>query len=629
MSLSRASPARTREFLWRRTALSAAKYAEMATNPFAFFRGALAVFLRDWNDPDATLRPTRFAAGGARPFGIGDAHIENFGTLRIRGGALRLEPNDFDTADRLPYLWDVRRFAVSMCLAARLANPDEPSARAASAAADRTVVRTAVSAYANAMRALAGGGPRPIVAGGGGNPILDDLFARAQADGAARTELDQFTTVSDGVRKIVRGTPNFMDPGPSTRDLPARARAEVARALAGYLPSLSIPVSVREMVPLDVVQLIGRGIGSLPRLRALALVRGPSTAPEDDLIIELKELPPEGSSPIPSAFEFSEPGARLAAATLAGWSEPAADPLWGTGNWLDLPMQFRTAAAGYKTLRVSRLAGALGTPSAIDGLGAVIAGLIARMHAAPVAGASAAAAIAADIAGDPTGFEDEQTEVAMGYCDRVSSDWDLFKQALTLLGPTLGVVGDPARTPSDELQILFDPATDPHAGSVDSVDPVLGPVSINEIAAIATDFVEILNVTSVAQTVTGYALADAAEDGGPRFEKAVRFAPGTRLGPGSRTVVVGGFGSPSPGPRSGCSSKGVGDGVPCYEASWDISSARGETVYLLAPGDVIADQVRYPGDVTSNAAQSWSRLPDGAGPFAVGMASPGAPNVGP
>ena len=62
------------EFLWDRPALAAGKYARMATDPFAFFRGALALFLRDWNDSAMGLQATRFAAGDARPIGLGDAH---------------------------------------------------------------------------------------------------------------------------------------------------------------------------------------------------------------------------------------------------------------------------------------------------------------------------------------------------------------------------------------------------------------------------------------------------------------------------------------------------------------------------------------------------------------------------
>ncbi|HEX2656958.1 MAG TPA: hypothetical protein VHU40_01745, partial [Polyangia bacterium] len=71
------------------------------------------------------------------------------------------------------------------------------------------------------------------------------------------------------------------------------------------------------------------------------------------------------------------------------------------------------------------------------------------------------------------------------------------------------------------------------------------------------------------------------------------------------------------------------DGVKkCYQASWDVSGGNGETIYLLSPDDVILDQAVYPKDVTSDG-QTWSRLPDGAGPFAVGLPTAGKANLPP
>ena len=135
--------------------------------PVARARVALHPLRRQGEAADSPLRATAFAAGDARPLGLGDPHPENFGTMRTRTGVFRIEPNDFDTADRVPYLWDVRRFAVGMCLAARLSNPTDEGARAATAAAAPDVVRATVDAYATAIRALAAGGARPTIESGG------------------------------------------------------------------------------------------------------------------------------------------------------------------------------------------------------------------------------------------------------------------------------------------------------------------------------------------------------------------------------------------------------------------------------------------------------------------------------
>jgi hypothetical protein len=243
------------------------------------------------------------------------------------------------------------------------------------------------------------------------------------------------------------------------------------------------------------------------------------------------------------------------------------------------------------------------------------------MHAAPVGGASLAGAIANAIATDPTGFADEQTDVAMAYCDRVTSDFALFTQALTLLGPTLGVEGDASRAPSADLHVLFDPASDPRAAGV---DPLTGPITINEVCATGDEFVEVMNATSVSRSVAGLGIADADVDGGPRFDEVSRFAAGATLAGGGRILVQGGVSMPPSGPQTMCLPP-----VPaCYQAAWDISGARGETVYLLGADDVIVDQVAYPPDAAA-AGQSWGRLPDGSGAFAVGTVSPGQPNAAP
>lgn len=607
------------DFLAQRPALAASKYALMATNAFAFFRGALALYLHDWLDPASGLATTVFDAAGVRPVGLGDAHPENFGVLRSAGGVFRVEPNDFDTADRLPYLWDVRRFAIAMCVAAREANAGDPAARAASAAADRAVAHASIASYADTMQALAAGGARPAIEDGGGNEVLDDVFARARTDWERREELERLTVSSDGVRRLVRGTPDPLQPAETTRDLPSRGRAEIASALASLRATLPNPPPVTELAPLDAVQVFGQGIGSLPRVRALALVRGASTEPRDDVVVELKELPAQGAPPLPQPTAFRDPATRVLAALQAAFTERGADPLWGVGTWLGQPVQLRTEAAGFKTIRVARLEGPRGTPTAIEGLGVALARLLARMHAAPVDGTSAAEAIAGVIRVAPDAFVDEQTAVALRACDQVAADWELFKQALALLGPTLGVAGDPSAAPSPELRVLFDPAADPRSAGV---DVATGPFVLNEIAAAESEYVEVANATSTKLAAEGLAVADADVDGGPRFDQAARLSAGATLAGRGRVVFVGGFKHPEEGPRRADCVAGL---PTCYHAAWNISGAKGETMFLLSPDDVIIDQVAFPASGLGTG-QTWQRRPDLRGSFSAGLASPGRPN---
>ena len=103
-----------------------------------------------------------------------------------------------------------------------------------------------------------------------------------------------------------------------------------------------------------------------------------------------------------------------------------------------------------------------------------------------------------------------------------------------------------------------------------------------------------------------------------------RFAAGAVLARGARLVIQGGV----PTPRTGLQTKWL-DGVKrCYEASWDVSGGRGETIYLLSRDDVVLDQAMYPKDGPADG-QSWSRLPDGSAAFTVGKATPDKENLAP
>ncbi|HEY4186562.1 MAG TPA: DUF2252 family protein [Polyangia bacterium] len=88
------------------------KHQLMATAPFTFFR---ATYFR-WSAQWPTLsRPEDQSAFPV--LGVGDLHIENFGTWRDLEGRLIWGINDFDEATRLPFSQDLVRLAASAHLA--------------------------------------------------------------------------------------------------------------------------------------------------------------------------------------------------------------------------------------------------------------------------------------------------------------------------------------------------------------------------------------------------------------------------------------------------------------------------------------------------------------------------------
>jgi hypothetical protein len=99
------------------------KHRLMAENQFSFLR---ATFYR-W----AQVFPEvcQEAAQSPRVLGVGDLHVENFGTWRDADGRLVWGINDFDEVAKVPYTIDLVRLAVSAALAAESGHLDIPATK--------------------------------------------------------------------------------------------------------------------------------------------------------------------------------------------------------------------------------------------------------------------------------------------------------------------------------------------------------------------------------------------------------------------------------------------------------------------------------------------------------------------
>src|SRR5438876_940812 len=89
------------------------KHQRMAERPFPFLRATFYRWTQLWRQccPALATAPT--------VLGVGDLHVENFGTWRDGEGRLVWGVNDFDEACWLPYTNDLVRLAVSAQLAIR------------------------------------------------------------------------------------------------------------------------------------------------------------------------------------------------------------------------------------------------------------------------------------------------------------------------------------------------------------------------------------------------------------------------------------------------------------------------------------------------------------------------------
>ena len=100
------------------------KHKKMAKKPFDFLRASFYRWATLWN----TYSQEKKLVDAPEVLGVGDLHVENFGTWRDVDGRLAWGINDFDEASCLPYLNDLVRLAVSADMA--LDAIDQPAVNA-------------------------------------------------------------------------------------------------------------------------------------------------------------------------------------------------------------------------------------------------------------------------------------------------------------------------------------------------------------------------------------------------------------------------------------------------------------------------------------------------------------------
>jgi uncharacterized protein (DUF2252 family) len=420
-----------------RPRLVAGQYARMSTTAYEFYRGNLPLFRHDWENGSNSR--SGFSAHLKPVWGLADPHPENFGILIAGDGTPALEANDFDGADRVPYLFDLRRLVAGLGLGARLSNPEAKVSAIGAAAA---------TAYATTLARLSAGEVGARVVSDDGSAILADLFRRSARDLAARAELTALTTIQGTERRLVRGVLDPAEPTQVFADAPPVFREAVQDILnQAFGPSPQLNV-------LDVVREFGAGVASWSRMRFIVLVAGPTDSLDDDVLLEVKEQTESAVvgwySP---SLETRDTPQRVAAALRRLWFRPDADPNWTTTSWKGLPLQIRTESEAHKTIRVSRWTGSRGTEAEFIKLAQQLGTLLARLHSRSEP--AAVAAIASRINRDVGAFSSEQGDFAEACTTQTLSDFEGFRRSLATEGPLLGLVHDVGDGPSGAIESLF------------------------------------------------------------------------------------------------------------------------------------------------------------------------------
>ncbi len=247
----------------------AIKYQRMAADAFAFFRGTLHRFARQWSD----FMP---ADAGPEILSCGDLHIDNFGAFQTDDGVFCYDVNDFDEALLAPAAFDLVRVLASILLAADAWRLDGDQARETAA--------MLLANYCHSAEADRCDSDSDQLTPGHGRGPIWELLAKTATRTVADL-LDRHTRIDrDNVRRIIRCDDKHFD-------LSGDRVKKITRAVEDYGRRHDAADAFR------VLDLTGRiaGIGSLGLRRALVLIEGDGS-PDGNRLLDIKEAQPSAAA---------------------------------------------------------------------------------------------------------------------------------------------------------------------------------------------------------------------------------------------------------------------------------------------------------------------------------------------
>ncbi len=294
----------------------ATKMQKMTVSPFAFYRGTTHIFYRDMQ----TLPSSKFVNSSTSAIWLeGDMHMQNLGGMKDSNGNNVFDTNDFDEGYLGSYVWDLRRMAVSILLAAKQNGLSSSDAQ--------DVVRNFLDTYLNKMSDFKGTNDELSYRLESSNTsgVVKDLI-QTSAGKSRSSFLNKYTQINSSGNRVFQTTSELQAVSSSTY-------SAIRTAMSSYINS--IPSSKRysnSYYTLKDIRLkLGSGIGSLGKYRYFLLIEGSSSANDDDVILEMKQETssavaiaqgtPLGSIAVPSLLPSSvygnHEGARVTIATKA------------------------------------------------------------------------------------------------------------------------------------------------------------------------------------------------------------------------------------------------------------------------------------------------------------------------
>lgn len=280
----------------------AEKYTAMSAGAFPFFRGTAYLF---WQDLGTSQKLKIFGGTPAtRTWIVGDAHTQNFGSFGNARGSVVYDLNDFDEAVIADYQLDVWRLATAIVLSMRelggFTGGDEAQVLdafsqryldtlASCVGTDRELQTTftATTSYGK----------------------LDEFLTHVEAKRSRKRLLDTYTGKDERGGRVL---------SPSVSEDLAAVPASIASAITSAMPAYgqtlagNLRYSPSYFAVKSVAQRLHAGLGSLGLPRYYVLIEGPSPAPDDDLILDVKA---QGA---PAAYRRMVADAQAATETVSG-----------------------------------------------------------------------------------------------------------------------------------------------------------------------------------------------------------------------------------------------------------------------------------------------------------------------
>lgn len=396
----------------------ATKMTKMAASPFAFYRGTAHIFYKDMS----TLPASSYSNTATYKVWLpGDMHLQNFGALRDDSSNDIFDISDFDEGYFGTYVWDLRRMAVSILLAAK--------ENGLSSADRQQCVRDFMDAYLDQMALFKGSSDEltfRLTAANTGEVVKDTI---STLSGKSRSSfLSKYTTVSGSTRTFQ----NLSD----LVAVPTATYNAINNAMSSYVSS--IPASKQYVASYysvkDIHQKLGSGVGSLGKMRYYVLIQGPSSSTSDDVILEMKQ---QGSSAVaiaapglmPTTAYNSHEGYRMVRSAKAMMSNT--DRLYGYTMVNSIPYSLREKSPFQEDFDYTLLTTYGKFNTAVEYMGKVLA----RAHAMSDQDYDSTLITysidkqVTDVVTSRSSFETEVVNFAVDYAAQVEYDWQSLKTA--------------------------------------------------------------------------------------------------------------------------------------------------------------------------------------------------------